>query len=199
MTSNRPLRGGKANTYEGGVRVPWIVRWPGRIKTASVCSTPVQSVDIYPTVLEIVGVKAREGVQLDGQSIVPLLKGEAMEHQSIFTHFPHHMDTLCAPSSSVRAGGWKLIRYHHPSENAASHAYELFDLRRAPSEAINLASYLPYVFTEQGVAMLSSVWRSPRAVAVNIAIMWLITEEGTRKARPTREIGFHARPKRGRL
>jgi arylsulfatase A-like enzyme len=142
-TSNRPLRGGKANTYEGGVREPWIVRWPGQIKPGSVCSTPVQSVDIYPTVLEIVGIKSKGGTLLDGQSIVPLLKGEVMEHQPIFTHFPHHMGSLCAPSSSVRVGDWKLIRYYHEGKNAASHAYDLFDLERDPSEAINLSAYLP--------------------------------------------------------
>jgi len=142
-TSNRPLRGGKANTYEGGVREPWIVRWPGKIKAGTVCREPVQSVDIYPTFLEIAGVRPRDGIQMDGQSIVPLLKGEAMKHQPIFTHFPHYMGALCAPSTSVREGDYKLIRYFHAGVNAASHAYELFDLKRDPSEAINLAVYLP--------------------------------------------------------
>jgi len=142
-TSNRPLRGGKANTYEGGVREPWIVRWPGVTRPGSICSTPVQSIDIYPTVLEMVGLKPSKDALLDGQSIVPLLKGQTMAHQPIFTHFPHYMGVLCAPSTSVRAGDYKLIRYYYAGENAASHAYELFNLKEDPSEAINLAAYLP--------------------------------------------------------
>ncbi len=142
-TSNRPLRGGKGNTYEGGVREPWIVRWPGKIEAGTVCGEPVQSTDIYPTVMEIAGLKLRDGIPMDGRSIVPLLNGEAMERGPIFTHFPHNMGALCAPSTSVRAGDWKLIRFYHAGKNAASHAYELFDLKRDPSEAINLAAYFP--------------------------------------------------------
>ena len=142
-TSNRPLRGGKANLYEGGTRVPWIVRWPGNIQAGTVCKTPVQSVDIYPTVLEMAGVKPGPEQLVDGQSLVPLLKGEALEHQPVFTHFPHLFGVLCAPSTSVRAGDYKLIRYYHAGENAASPAYELFDLKRDPYESVNLAGYLP--------------------------------------------------------
>jgi arylsulfatase A-like enzyme len=142
-TSNRPLRGGKANLYEGGVRVPWIVRWPGNIQAGTVCKTPVQSVDVYPTVLEIAGLKPSPETLLDGQSFVPLLKGKTMDRQPVFTHFPHLFGILCAPSTSVRAGDYKLIRYHHAGENAASPAYELFDLKRDPYESVNLAGYMP--------------------------------------------------------
>jgi arylsulfatase A-like enzyme len=140
-TSNRPLRGGKANTYEGGTRVPWIVRWPGHVQPKAECNTPVQSIDIYPTVLEIAGINSR--AEIDGRSIVPLLEGKPMDHQPIFTDFPHLFGILCAPSSSVRDEDYKLIRFHHAGRNAVSHAYELFDLERDPSEAINLAAYLP--------------------------------------------------------
>ena len=142
-TSNRPLRGGKANTYEGGVRAPWIVRWPQKAKAGSVCGTPVQSIDIYPTVLEAVGLQPKKGVTLDGQSIVPLLTGKAMKHQPIFTDFPHIFAIMCAPSSSVRVGDFKLIRYFHAGKTSASHGYELFDLKRDPYESIDLASFLP--------------------------------------------------------
>ena len=142
-TSNRPLRGGKANTYEGGFREPWIVRWPQKTKPGSVCGTTVQSIDIYPTVLEAVGLQPKKGVTLDGQSIVPLLTGKAMKHQPIFTDFPHLFGIMCAPSSSVRVGDFKLIRYFHAGKNTASHGYELFDLKRDPYESIDLASFLP--------------------------------------------------------
>ncbi len=142
-TSNRPLRGGKANTYEGGVRAPWIVRWPQKIKPGSTCNTPIQSIDIYPTILEAVGLKPKAGITLDGQSIVPLLKGKTMEHQPIFTDFQHVFGVMCAPSSSVRVADWKLIRYFHAGKDASSHAYELFDLKRDPYESINLVPNLP--------------------------------------------------------
>jgi len=142
-TSNRPLRGGKANTYEGGFREPWIVRWPKKTKPGSVCGTPVQSIDIYPTVLEAVGLKPKTGVILDGQSIVPLLTGKEMKHQPIFTDFPHIFGVMCAPSSSVRVGDFKLIRYYHAGKNAASHGYELFNLQQDSYESIDLASYMP--------------------------------------------------------
>jgi arylsulfatase A-like enzyme len=142
-TSNRPLRGGKANTNDGGMRVPWIVRWPGAVKANTVCETPVQSTDIYPTVLEIATVTPRAGNVIDGQSIVPLLKGGSVEHQPIFTDFQHVFGAMCAPSSCVRAGDWKLIRFHHAGMNAKSDAFELFNLKLDPSEAINLADYRP--------------------------------------------------------
>ncbi|EDM26997.1 N-acetyl-galactosamine-6-sulfatase (GALNS) [Lentisphaera araneosa HTCC2155] len=142
-TSNRPLRGGKANTYEGGTRVPWIVRWPDTIKAGSVCTTPVQSIDIYPTVLEAVNIKAKKGLTFDGQSILPLLEQRKMEHQPIFTDFQHLFGVMCAPSSSVRVGDMKLIRFYHAGPKAQSHAYELFDLKRDLYESINLAAYMP--------------------------------------------------------
>ena len=142
-TSNRPLRGGKANTYEGGFKVPWIVSWPGKIKAGSSSATPVQSLDIYPTVLELAKVKPRAGSVIDGQSIVPLLAGKPMAHQPIFTDFQHVFGGLCAPSSCVRAGDWKLIRFHHAGIDAKSDAFELFNLKLDPSEAINLADYMP--------------------------------------------------------
>lgn len=142
-TSNRPLRGGKANTYEGGVRVPWIVRWPGSIQAGSSCATPVQTTDIYPTVLEMAKIKPGSDHVIDGQSIVPLLRGEPMEHQPIFTDFQHVFGVMCAPSSCVRLGDWKLIRFHHAGMDAKSDAFELFNLKLDPFESINLADYMP--------------------------------------------------------
>ncbi|VGO13998.1 Arylsulfatase [Pontiella desulfatans] len=140
-TSNRPLRGGKANTYEGGFKVPWIVSWPGKIEAGRVNETPVQTTDIYPTLLELARVKPQ--AKLDGQSIVPLLAGKPMEHQPIFTDFQHVFGAMCAPSSCVRVGDWKLIRFHHAGMDAKSDAFELFNLKLDPAEAINLAGYMP--------------------------------------------------------
>jgi arylsulfatase A-like enzyme len=143
VTSNRPLRGGKANTYEGGTRIPWIARWPGHIAAGTVSHSPVSTLDIYPTLLKLTGCNAKDGKILDGQSIVPLLEGETLEDRPVFIDFPYHMGALCAPSSSVRLGDYKLLRFYWAGANAASHYYELFDLKQDPSEAINLAGYLP--------------------------------------------------------
>jgi len=143
ITSNRPLRGGKANTYEGGTRIPWIARWPGHIAAGSVSHSPVSTLDIYPTLLELAGCNAKEGKILDGLSMLPLLEGETMEERPIFIDFPFHMGPLCAPSSTVRLGNFKLLRFHWAGENAKSHYYELFDLKKDPSEAVNLADYMP--------------------------------------------------------
>ncbi|MCP4314397.1 MAG: sulfatase-like hydrolase/transferase [Bacteroidetes bacterium] len=142
-TSNRPLRGGKANTYEGGTRVPWIIRWNDTIPAGSVCHTAVQSTDIYPTILDITGIPPKTGHTLDGRSILPLFKGEAMEEVPIFTDFPHRFGALCAPSTTVRFGDWKLLRYYWAGERAESHYYELFNLELDPKESINLRDYYP--------------------------------------------------------
>ena len=145
-TSNRPLRGGKANIYEGGSRVPWIVRWN---KTAAgiVCNTPVVSTDIYPTVLELAGVPIPEETILDGRSIVPLLEGRPQESKPVFVHFPHDMGILNAASSFVRDGDWKLIRYYWAG-GADKHHYELFNLKDDPQEAVNLVDYVPEKVTQ---------------------------------------------------
>lgn len=143
ITSNRPLRGGKANTYEGGTRVPWIVRWPEHIAEGVVCNTPISTLDIYPTLLEISQTISGKEHILDGQSIVPLLEGKTIEERPIFVDFAHNMRYLCAPSSSVRLGDFKLLRFYWAGENAASHYYELFDLKHDLSESINLSIYMP--------------------------------------------------------
>lgn len=144
VTSNRPLRAGKASTYEGGIRVPLIVTWPGVVKAGSHCEHPVQSIDFYPTLMEIVGSSVPETAQrMDGFSICPLLRGETMPDRPIFTHFPHLFGILCAPSTSVRYGDYKLIRYYWAGKNAQSHHYELYNLKEDWFESINLASYMP--------------------------------------------------------
>lgn len=142
-TSNRPLRGGKGNTYEGGVKVPWIVRWNDTVSAGSVCHTAVQTTDIYPTVLDIAGIPPKPGHILDGRSILPLFKGETMDEVPIFTDFPHRFGALCAPSAAVRLGDWKLIRFYWAGERAKTHYYELFNLARDSMEAINLREYYP--------------------------------------------------------
>lgn len=147
-TSNVPLRGGKANTYEGGIREPWIVSWPGHVKPGSVCDTPVCSIDIYPTVLAVAGLQPEGKQPLDGVNLLPLLQGKldggkTFAERPLFFDFPHLFSILCAPCSAVRKGDYKLLRFFWAGEDAKSHHYELFDLRRDVSERFNLTGLMP--------------------------------------------------------
>lgn len=135
-TSNAPLRGEKGTLYEGGIRVPLIVSWPGRIKPGSVCRTPVTSVDFYPTFLELAGVAKPVGQTLDGKSILPeLLGGQGDPDRPLFWHYPvYHHDV---PAAAVRRGPWKLI------ENLVSGNCELYHLGADLGETTDLAAAFP--------------------------------------------------------
>lgn len=143
LTSNRPLRGGKANTYEGGTRVPWLVRLPSRIEANSLSDTPIVSTDLFPTLLDYAGIPAPTGQAVDGISLRPLWEGRELEERALFFDFPHIFGILCAPSAVVRKGDYKLLRFYWAGDEPGTHYYELYNLRLDPGEAINLASYLP--------------------------------------------------------
>jgi arylsulfatase A-like enzyme len=138
VTSNAPLRSGKGWLYEGGVRVPWIVRLPGVTVEASLCEHPIVATDLSPTVLDLCGLPPRPDIHLDGRSFARLLEGGSEPiHDTLFWHFPHYGNTGSGPCSSVRVGDWKLI---HWMENDS---VELFDLASDPGEQHNLASRQP--------------------------------------------------------
>lgn len=138
VTSNAPLRAGKGWLYEGGVRVPWIVRFPGRIPSGLVSEVPIVTTDLAPTLLALAGLPLRPALHLDGRSFVPALEGRTDPiHESICWHFPHYGNTGSGPCGSIRQGDWKLI---HWMENDS---VELFHLRRDPGEATDLASTEP--------------------------------------------------------
>ncbi|MBN1341658.1 MAG: sulfatase [Phycisphaerae bacterium] len=146
-TNNDPLRLGKGSIYEGGVRVPMMVYWPGVVAKGSRCAEVVSSVDFYPTILDMVGLKPRAGQIIDGRNIVPLLKGKAkLDRQAVFCHMPHRIKPvtgwLNAPSTSVRKGKWKLIRFYETNE-AFPNPYELYDLEADVGETNNLAGTMP--------------------------------------------------------
>ncbi len=143
-TNNHPLRGGKATIYEGGVRVPLIAVWPGRIQRGSTSSAVVSSIDYYPTLLDALDLKPEPEQILDGVSIMPALRGESgLAREAVFCHFPHYMPaTGNLPSTSVRKGDWKLIRFY--ADNAdQTDRFELYDLRRDIGERNNLAGMMP--------------------------------------------------------
>lgn len=139
VADNRPLRAAKGHLYEGGIRVPLIVRWPGIIKAGTTSDTPVISTDFYATLLEAAGLKAKDDESPDGESLMPVLKQSgSLKREAIFFHFPnyawHRSNRL---GSAVRSGRYKLI------ERFDDNSAELFDLQADLSERNNLAKSEP--------------------------------------------------------
>ncbi len=143
-TSNYPLRGGKATMYEGGIRVPAIVVWPGVTKPGSRSDEVIQASDFYPTLLNGLGVELPKNHQLDGIDLKPALIGGELDRQAIFTYFPHspRIPSWLPPSIAVHAGDWKLIRIFHGGENE-QHDYKLYNLVDDIGEKNNLAATNP--------------------------------------------------------
>ncbi len=137
-TSNLPLRAGKGWLYEGGIREPMIIRWPGHTAPGSICQVPVISTDFYPTLLDIAGLPARPDQHLDGVSLTPLLHGEKnLERQSLFWHFPHYGNQGARPGAVIRKGPYKLIEYYEDGR------LELFQVEADPGEQYNLINTEP--------------------------------------------------------
>jgi len=138
---NRPLRGFKGTLYEGGLRVPWIVRWPGRVPAGTICATPVISTDCYPTLLEAAGLQPAPGSTLDGRSLIPLFEQKpGFDRDAIFFHYPnyafHKKNRL---GSARRAGDFKLITYYDNGE------FELYRLSSDIGEEVNLSQQHPEI------------------------------------------------------
>ena len=154
QSSQEPLRGNKGGYYEGGIREPLIVRWPGITKPGSVCATPVINVDFYPTFLELAG--ARPPKPLDGESLIPLFKDSStsLKRQAIFWHFPGYLndpvirgrdkDFRTRPISVIRKGDWKLHLYHEEWVlDGGKNALELYNLKTDIGERVNVADTNP--------------------------------------------------------
>lgn len=143
-TSNLPLRGGKATIYEGGVRGPCSIVWPGTVAGNSSCDEVIQSCDFYPTLLEILKISPQPGQHFDGISIVPALKNEALKRDAIFTYFPHapRVPDWLPPVVSVHHGDWKLIRIFHGGDDGA-HRWKLYNLRDDIGEQNDLSRGQP--------------------------------------------------------
>ncbi len=142
-TSNLPLRAGKGWLYEGGIREPMMVRWPGRIRVGSVCEEPVISTDFYPTMLEMAGVPARPDQHVDGRSMVPLLRGQdGAKDRAFYWHYPHYGNQGGSPGGAVRVGDYKLIEFYEDGR------VELYNLRDDPGERHDLATDRPTKATE---------------------------------------------------
>jgi arylsulfatase A-like enzyme len=143
-TSGLPLRAGKAWLYEGGIRVPLIIKFPGQIKAGTRISEPVVGTDLYPTILDLLGLPLTPGQHLDGESLKPLLKGEQLlKREAIYFHFPHyhHINTM-GPSGAIRKGDFKLIEVFETGK------YELYNVRKDIGEHHDLASEKPQLVGE---------------------------------------------------
>ena len=137
-TSNAPLKTGKGYLYEGGIRVPLIIAFPGVTRPGSVCDVPVSGQDLYPTILAIVGVRPAPGQVIDGESLMPLLRGKgALRRDALYWHYPHYSNQGGKPGGAIRQGDLKLIEWYEDSE------VELYDLKRDIGERRNLANELP--------------------------------------------------------
>jgi arylsulfatase A-like enzyme len=137
-THNTPYRAGKGYLYEGGLREPLLVRWPGAVPAGSVCDTPVVLTDLVPTLLEAAGIDtAKSAGPLDGASIVRLLRGEPMPARALFWHFPNYTNQGSRPAGAIRDADWKLIEHFEDGR------VELYNLAADVSETKDLASAEP--------------------------------------------------------
>ena len=139
-TQNYPLNSGKGSAYEGGIREPMIVSWPGITKPGTQCDSYLIIEDFYPTILELAGIKNYQTVQpIDGISFVPMLKGkgDTSEDRSLFWNFPNNWGPTgpgIGSTCTIRKGDWKLIYYYETGEK------ELFNIKKDIGETTNLAS-----------------------------------------------------------
>jgi hypothetical protein len=133
-THNRPFRAGKGYVYEGGLREPLLVRWPGVVAAGSTCDTPIVLTDIVPTLLDAAGVEPEKAAgPLDGIGILKLLRGESLPARTLYWHFPNYTNQGGRPAGAIREGDWKLI------EQFEDDSVELFNLAHDRIETKNLA------------------------------------------------------------
>ena len=144
FTDNFPLRGGKATIYEGGIRVPCVVVWPGVTKPGSRSDEPIQTSDFYPTFARQLGLDVPSDHVVDGLDIMPVLKGGGLDRDAIFTYFPYapQVPNWLPDSVCVHAGDWKLIRMFHEGEEG-KHAYRLYNLAEDLGERTDLSNQYP--------------------------------------------------------
>lgn len=142
-TDNAPLRGGKGMLYEGGIRVPYIFRWPGKIEPGWTCEAAINSVDLYPTLLEVAGAKPPKNYPLDGKSYLGLLTGgDSPARDPLYWHFPGYLGAnqntwRTTPAGAIRDGDWKLLEFFEDGR------LELYNVRQDISERKDLAVKMP--------------------------------------------------------
>jgi arylsulfatase A-like enzyme len=165
ITDNTPLRSGKGSLYEGGTRVAFIVRWPGKVKPGSVCDVPTIHVDMYPTLVALGGGRLPEKQIFDGESLVPLFREPAakLAREAIYQHFPGYLGAgadnwRTTPVSYIHAGDWKLMEFLEDGR------LELYNLRDDLGETKNLAAAMPEKTKELHAKLIA--WRKATNAAM---------------------------------
>ena len=138
MTTNAPLRSGKGALYEGGIRVPLIVRWPGVTPQGAVSHEPVVLMDLFPTLLAAGAPAVKPAAELDGRDLAPVLRDPSAKlgRDALYFHYPHYYETT-TPAGAIRAGDWKLVEYFEDGRA------ELYNLAEDPGEQADLAARMP--------------------------------------------------------
>lgn len=144
VTNNTPLRTGKGDIYEGGVRIPTIIYAPQRNFNNKKVDEPIISMDYYPTLMDLAGITTKKTTSqtVDGKSILPFMNGKSPEREAIYWHYPHYHQEGGVPYSAVRMGDWKLI------ENFETNTFELYNLRDDISETKNMLNERPDLVSE---------------------------------------------------
>jgi arylsulfatase A-like enzyme len=134
-TNNFPLRSGKGSCYEGGIRVPFLVRWPNVTKGKTECHQPITVMDLFPTLLQAAGIVLPENYVMDGLNLRPLLDGSqtTIARDALYFHYPHYYPTT-SPVGAIRVGDWKLLEYFEDNR------IELFDLKNDIQESTDVSS-----------------------------------------------------------
>lgn len=168
-TSNHPLRGAKGMLYEGGIREPFLFKWPGVTQGGAQCAEPILGIDLYPTFLEVTQTSPPANYELDGLSLVPLLKDAraSLDRDALYWHFPcylqgsgdpHGGPFRTTPAGAIRKGDWKLIEWFESGRQ------ELYNLRTDLSESHNLIEQHPEIATDLMHRMTN--WRKQVAAPV---------------------------------
>jgi len=143
LQSQYPLRGGKAMLWEGGLRVPLAVRWPGVVAPGSTSTVPVSTQDFFPTLAELAGLTPQIA-GLDGVSLVPLLRQTGpIPRDALYWHYPHYHHLGYQPSGAIRAGDFKVIEWYEPSLTNGPHPIALYNVREDTGERVDLAGTMP--------------------------------------------------------
>jgi arylsulfatase A len=158
VKSGLPYRGSKGDLYEGGIRMPLIIRWPGVVKPASTCEALVISNDFFPTFSELGNVKM-EIKDIDGVSLVPVLidPQKKLSRPALYWHYPHYHGSGLGPMGAVRQGAYKLIEWYEKTIFGTDGSMELYNLENDPAEQINLADSLPDIVSKMSHDLQS--WR----------------------------------------
>jgi arylsulfatase A-like enzyme len=136
-TFNGPLRAGKGFLYEGGVRVPLIIRWPGHGQPGVTCEQVACTNDLFDTILDAAGGRQPVDPTTDGRSLLPLVEGKTLPERPVYWHYPHYANQGSRPGGAMRRGRYKLV------EDYETGRHELYDLSRDLAEQTNLAGEQP--------------------------------------------------------